>query len=164
MQRNLVVLPVWPKHWGTILMTRRNVSPSVDFAPSAGRGGGVGLLQLSSVFPSLFWWRRVEGVWVKPPSDWLGFHSGVADTHSTPWHFSKVTAVTGALWAAAAISRFSLQIAGEWASRVPLSHAPDSECKCLLCRSDAGRVLGALVETHFIVNRTVSGTFWAWPW
>lgn len=177
-------------------MTRRNVSPSVDFALSAGGWGVDGLLQLSSehcfFFPWLALMEACRGC-VSETAFWLaGVPLGCGsllsllafknrqlmrrdwlqrtseDTHSTPWHFSKVTAVTGALWAAAAISRSSLQIAGEWAPRVPFSHAPDSERKCLLCRSDAGHgaehVLGALVETHFIVNRTVSSTVWAWPW
>lgn len=127
-------------------------------------------LGCGSLLPLLAFKNRLvgrAGVWQLMRRDWLQRMS--EDTHSTPWHFSKVTAVTGALRAAATVSRSSLQNAGEWAPRVPFSHAPDPECQCLLCRSDAGHraqshVLGALVETHFIVNRTASSTVWAWPW
>lgn len=114
------------------------------------------LIRCGSSLPLLAFKKRRQPI----GRDWLQGTS--EDTRCTLWHFSKVTAVTGTIGATGTTSHSSLHIAGEWAPTVC------TECKCLLCRSDAGQgaehVLGALLETHFIVNRTVRRTSRAGLW
>lgn len=76
------------------------------------------------------------------------------DPQITCYPSSKITA---ALWAAATISHSFLNKAGERTKRCPSSHTFCSECKCLLCRSEAGygaeHILGALVWVTFYHER-----------
>lgn len=199
----LVVLVVWPKHWGAVLMTRRNVSPSVDFAPSAsGEGGGwAAAVVLRALFfsPWLVLMEACRGC-VSETAFWLaGVPLGCGSWLPLLAFKNRLVGAGGGLTADAqglvaedvrghpqyTLTLFKGHGSHErsqsccqrltflppecrWmSSSRPLQSR--SECQCLLCRSDAGHraqshVPGALVETHFIVNRTASSTVWAWPW